>query len=191
MTQTPTKWAERKDKLFITVESSNATDVKVNFTENSVSLTGSGITAKSSDVHPIQVNLALFKNIVPAQSSFKVIGPSIQILCIKADAGYWEKLVNEPNSKTKGWLSVDWNLWKDEDEEKADEQVNFGGGGAGGYGDMSNMMNMMQGGGMGGMGGMDMSALQGMGGMGGMGGADSDDEEEEEGAPAADLKDLE
>ncbi|CUG92648.1 Hypothetical protein, putative [Bodo saltans] len=186
MTQTPTKWAERKDKLFITVESSNATDVKVNFTDNSVSLTGSGITAKSSDVHPIQVNLALFKNIVPAQSSFKVTGPSIQILCIKADAGYWEKLVNEPNAKTKSWLSVDWNLWKDEDEEKADEQVNFGGGGmgGGGYGDMSNMMNMMQGGGMG---GMDMSALQGMG---GMGGADSDDEDEE-GAPAADLKDLE
>lgn len=180
MAQTPTKWAERKEKLFITVEASNATDVKVDFTENTVVLTGSGITAKSSDVHAIQVNLVLLKNIVPAQCSFKVTGPSVQILAIKAEPGYWEKLVNEPSAKTKSWLSVDWNLWKDEDEEKADEQVNFGGGGMGGYGDMSNMMNMMQGGGMGGLGGM--------GGMD-MGGADSDDEDEE--PPAADLKDLE
>lgn len=169
------KWAERKDKLFITVEASNAADVKVNFTENTISLTGTGITAKSPEAHPIQVNLTLIKAIKPDESSFHVTGPTVQILCIKAESGYWEKLVSEPNSKTKNWLSVDWNLWKDEDEEQADEKINFGG-----YGDMGNMMNMMQGGGMG---GMDMAGL------GGMGGADSDDEDEE--PPAADLKDLE
>lgn len=130
------KWAERKDKLFITFEASNAKDVKVDVTEKSVTVSGTGITATSEE-HPIAATLNLSKAVVPDKKSFKVLGQTIQVVCFKAEEGYWNKLVTDPSNKTKNWLTVDWNLWKDEDEEKEDEKLNFGG-----YGDMSNMMNM-------------------------------------------------
>ncbi|KPI90759.1 hypothetical protein ABL78_0195 [Leptomonas seymouri] len=207
MSHLPIKWAERHDRLFITVEASNSTDVQVNFTEKSVTISGKGITAKSTEPRELKDELQLLKEIVPADSTFKVLGVGIQICAIKKEEGYWNRLVDEPTKATKGWLSVDWNLWKDEDDEADNAAAaNFGG-----YGDMGGMdmggMGGMGMGGMGGMGGMDMasmmSALGGAGGAGGMGG-DSDDEEpleedehgerpeeEEEGdKPAADLSDL-
>eukprot|EP00796_Vickermania_ingenoplastis_P006147 gene6147-4426_t len=180
MSHLPIKWAERADRLFITVEASNATDVTIHFTEKTIAISGKGITAKSSDVRELKDEIALLKEIKPSESTYKVLGVSIQICAIKKEEGYWNKLVDQPAKATKNWLSADWNLWKDEDDEddKADNADGFGG-----YGDMSSML-----GGMGGMGGMaDM-----MGGMGGMGGMniedmpDSDDEDEE----AADLSDL-
>lgn len=187
MSHLPIKWAERHDRLFITVEASSGTDVKVTFTEKTVSITGNGITAKSSEPHELKEELHLAKEIVPADSTFKVLGVSIQICAIKKEEGYWNCLVEEPTKATKGWLSVDWNLWKDEDDEAEENAAaaNFGG-----YGDM---------------GGMDMASMMAaMGGAGGAGGAghmdcDSDDEEsteseddkeEENKKPAADLSDL-
>ena len=164
MTQAPSKWAERKDKLFITVDASNATDVKVDFEPSRISVSGSGITARSSEAHAFKVEFNLNGEVVPEKSTFKVLGQSIQVCAVKKSSGYWNKLVVEPAKVTKGWLSADWNLWKDEDDEAKPENVDFGG-----YGDMANMMNF--GGGAG--------APEG----------DSDDEEEE--PPAADLKDLE
>lgn len=194
MSHLPTKWAERQDRLFITVEASNATDVQVTFTEKTISISGKGITAKSSEAHELKDELHLLKEIVPADSTFKVLGVAIQICAIKKEEGYWNRLVDEPTKATKGWLSADWNLWKDEDDEAEENAAaaNFGG-----FGDM---------GGMGGMGGMDMASMMAaMGGAGGAGGmeCDSDDEEPEDGIegeeeddeaagekPAADLSDL-
>lgn len=159
MSHVNVKWAERSDKLFITVELSNAKDVKVDFEAQKVTVSGTGQTA-TSEAHSVSATLNLLKTIVPEQGSYKVFGQYVQVLCIKADKGYWNKLVTEPSNKTKNWLSADWNLWKDEDEEKEDENVNFGG-----YGDMSNMLNMQN-----------------------LGGADSDDEEEPAQADLKDLE---
>ncbi|ORC92010.1 Wos2 protein [Trypanosoma theileri] len=179
MTHLPTKWAERKDKLYITLQVSGATDVDIKFTEKTISITGKGITPKSSEPHDLKDEITLLKEIVPEKSTFKVLGVAIQVCAEKKEEGYWNKLVDQPTSRTANWLSVDWNLWKDEDDE--DEAP----AGFGDYGDLSNMLNM---GGMGGMPGMG-----GLGGMEGMEGMDDSDDEEEEGtaeAPAADLKDL-
>lgn len=180
MSHIPTKWAERKDKLYITIQAAGATGVDIKFTENSISVTGKGITPRASEPHDLKDQITLLKEIVPEKSTFKVTGVGIQVCAAKKEEGYWNKLVNLPNKQTKNWLSVDWNLWKDENEED-DVPAGFGD-----YGDLSRMMNM---GGMGGMGG-----LGGMDGLGGMG--DSDDEEmdgeDEDTAGVSDeqLKDL-
>lgn len=163
------KWAERDDCLYVTVEASNATDVKVTFEDKKIIIVGQGITAKSSEPHTLQDAIQLYKEIKPAESTFKVLGTCIQINAIKTEKGYWGKLVE---GLSKGWLSVDWNLWKDEDDEETNAAGDFGG-----YGDLSSMM--------GGAGGMDFSNLMGGQGLGG-GEMDSDDEENEE-----NLKDLE
>ncbi|EAN76985.1 CS domain containing protein, putative [Trypanosoma equiperdum] len=164
----PTKWAERNDKLYITLQVASAKDVNITFTDKTIKISGQGVTQRSSEPHELKDEITLLKEIVPEKSSFKVLGVSIQVCAAKKDEGYWNKLVDQPTSSTKNWLSVDWNLWKDEDE--ADEVP----AGFGDYGDLSNMMNM---------GGMDMGGMD-------MGAMDDDSDDEEEDAPA-DLKDLE
>jgi prostaglandin-E synthase len=168
----PVKWAQRKDKLFVTLDAISATGVSVEFADSSITVSGTNGATKA----PFLTKLSLFKPIDPAGSSYKVLGPCIQVAAKKAEsAPHWDKLVVEPTKQTKNWLSCDWSLWKDEEDEKADERVDFGG-----YGDMGNMMNF------GGAGG-DMNF-----GGGDEGGADSDDEAGEAPAAsdAADLKDL-
>eukprot|EP00758_Cryptobia_borreli_P006112 Tbor_TRINITY_DN5083_c0_g4::TRINITY_DN5083_c0_g4_i1::g.14240::m.14240/K15730/PTGES3; cytosolic prostaglandin-E synthase len=162
-THAPVKWAERKDKLFITVETSNASNVNVKFTEESISVSGEGKTAKMLDGGLFNFTINLKHRIEPGKGSYKVLGQGIEICAIKAESGpYWERLTKEPSKTTKNWLSSDWNLWKDEDEEKEGERVDFGG-----YGDVSHMVQTMQGGG----GHLDI---------------DSDDED----LPPADISDL-
>jgi hypothetical protein len=186
------KWAQRADKLFITIEVTDATDVNAKFDEKTVEVTGNGKhKVGATSPAPFSVKLNLLHEIDPAQSGHKVSGMAIQVLATKKDttAEWWAKLTEEA-PKTIKWLSVDWALWKDEDDT---EEKNLGA-----YGDTGNFgMGGGMGGmpGMGGMGGMDlqsmlsgmggMGGLGGMGGMGGMGGGDSDDEEGN-----ADLGDL-
>ena len=217
---THVKWAERKDKLLITVEAKDATDVKVTFEDNKVMACGKGITKVGGEAVEFAVAIELLKTIDIAASTFHVTGAGVQILAIKTEAGaHWEKLTSEPSKKFKNYLSCDWALWKDEEDEEADEKMSFGGGGAGGpggYGDMGNMMGGMGGpggpggaggmdmasmmqnmggaGGAGGMGGMDMAEMMknmgGAGGAGGMGGMGGEEDSDDEEAPAADLEDL-
>lgn len=204
----PVKWAQRKDKLFITVEVKDATKVNVDFQEKTITVTGTGINKVSqTDASDFKTVLNLAGEIDPTKSTFHTTGFSIQVCAIKKEVSdeHWPKLTVEAAKTLKNWLSVDWALWKDEDEEKEGEKVDFGGyggdmGGMGGMGGMPpGMMGGMPGmggaGGAGGMGGMDMQQLMaqmgGMGGMGGMAGgmpgmegmggeegADSDDEAE-------------
>ena len=163
----PVKWAQRKDKLFVTVDVVSATNVAVNFGENTITVSGTPAAAGSL---PFSSHLVLSHAIDPSGSTYKVLGPCIQIAAKKATSGpHWDKLLDAKKVK---WLSCDWALWKDEEDDKGnDPAVNFGG-----YGDMGNMMN-----------------FDGLGGPTG-GDEDSDDEAPAEGADdaanAADLKDL-
>eukprot|EP00658_Telonema_sp_P-2_P071955 TRINITY_DN6114_c0_g2_i3.p2 TRINITY_DN6114_c0_g2~~TRINITY_DN6114_c0_g2_i3.p2 ORF type:complete len:125 (+),score=50.24 TRINITY_DN6114_c0_g2_i3:159-533(+) len=72
----------------------------------------------------------------------KVLGQTVQIVAIKKnkEEEYWMRLTKEPTKTTKNWLSADWGLWKDEEEEIKGEQVDFGG-----YGDLNHMVQGMQG----------------------------------------------
>lgn len=191
------KWAQRKDKLFITVDVKDAQKVNVDFQDKTITVTGTGIhTVSGTTASDFKTVLNLFDEIDTAKSTFKTTGFSVQVCAIKKDANkeHWSKLTTEAPKAVKNWLAVDWSLWKDEEDEVAGEKVDFGG-----YGDMGGMGGMMGGmpgmGGMGGgMGGMDLQAMMaqmggmgGMGGLGGMGGmgddegaegGDSDDEAE-------------
>jgi len=186
------KWAQRKDKLFITLEVTDATEVDVKFTETTIEVTGNGKhKVGATAATPFTTKLILSHEIDPAQSGHKVGGHAIQVLATKKDATapFWEKLTQESPKALKQWLSADWALWVDEDEKDEKglgaygDMGNFDMGGMGGMGGLDQMLGGM--GGMGGLGGM--GGMGGLGGMGGMGGGDSDDED----GAAADLGDLE
>eukprot|EP00993_Chasmostoma_nieuportense_P003432 NODE_4149_length_834_cov_48.407355_g3991_i0.p1 GENE.NODE_4149_length_834_cov_48.407355_g3991_i0~~NODE_4149_length_834_cov_48.407355_g3991_i0.p1 ORF type:complete len:187 (-),score=57.84 NODE_4149_length_834_cov_48.407355_g3991_i0:218-778(-) len=166
----PCKWAQRQDKIFLTIELADAKDVKVDFESKSAKFAASGRTSSSEGDFAHTFNF--FGEINTEESTFKALAREIKLQIIKKEPGFWDRLTEEPSKHSKNFLSCDWDLWKDEDD--ADDNPDFG------MGDMGGM------GGMGGMGmeGMDFSSMGGMGGMGG----DSDDEEE--GGPP-DLEDME
>jgi hypothetical protein len=131
------KWAQRATALYVTIEVVDATDVDVRFGDSSISVSGKGTTKSDAAVAGFSVFLSLDGGLAASGHSFKVLGHSIQIHASKDSAGHWDKLTVESPKVLKKWLSCDWALWKDEDEEDTSEKLNFGGGG---YGDIGNLL---------------------------------------------------
>uniref|UniRef100_A0A7N0VCA9 Co-chaperone protein p23 n=1 Tax=Kalanchoe fedtschenkoi TaxID=63787 RepID=A0A7N0VCA9_KALFE len=168
------KWAEREDKVFITVQLPNAADAKVVLEPEGVF----GFTASGgADKQPYEIKLNLHDKVNVEESKINV-GPR-NVFCIieKAEKQWWKKLVKDV--KTPHYVKVDWDKWVDEDDDEP----------AGGAGDLdmggmdfSKFSDMGGMGGLGGMGGMGgLEGLGGMGGMSGMGGMGDFDDTEDEG----------
>lgn len=151
MTQSLTpafKWAEDNERIFLTIELPSATDV-------SIQLQPTRFTFKAKQANDTyQLDFELPKSINTDKSTWSVKGRQVEVVLVKAeeDEGYWHQLLKDKN-QYKGRVKIDWDLWRDEDEEKALPD-DFGG----------------MGGGMGGMGGGMGGGMAGMPGMGGMGG---------------------
>eukprot|EP00193_Tetraselmis_chui_P005179 CAMPEP_0177767682 /NCGR_PEP_ID=MMETSP0491_2-20121128/9269_1 /TAXON_ID=63592 /ORGANISM="Tetraselmis chuii, Strain PLY429" /LENGTH=198 /DNA_ID=CAMNT_0019284341 /DNA_START=134 /DNA_END=730 /DNA_ORIENTATION=- len=188
-TLTPiTFWAQRADKLWITLDVQDCTSPSISF-EN---VDGAGkleFKGTASEGKVYALSLPMFKEIKPDDCKIRAGPRKIELVVFKAeDNDWWPRLTKE---KTKDQhIKADWDKWADEDDDEGEGGGDF---------DMSNMasmgnfQNMMGGGGMGGMGGMDMASMMGGmgGGMGGMdmasmmggmaggaeGGEDSDDED--------------
>ncbi|XP_039036775.1 uncharacterized protein OsI_027940-like isoform X2 [Hibiscus syriacus] len=168
------KWAQRADKVFITVQLSDSKDAKVNLEPEGV-FNFSG-TVGTGNTH-YELKLDLYDKVIVEESKINVGVRSIFCILEKAEKVWWKKLLRG-DGKAPHYVKVDWDKWVDEDEDKGAGNLDSGGmdfsnfGGMGGMGDMMGGMGGM----MGGMGGM-------MGGMGGMGGMDefegSDDEGQE------------
>ena len=147
MTQSLTpsfKWAEDAERIFLTIELQSATDVQIKFEPSHLTFTAKQGT--STDTYTLDFELP--KKINTEQSTYSVKGRQVEVVLVKADEdeGYWHALLKDKN-QYKGRVKIDWDLWRDEDEEKALPD-DFGG--------------------MGGMGGMGGGGMPGMGGMGGM-----------------------
>merc|ERR1711916_146558 len=180
----PIKWAQRKDRVFVTLGVQDVTGETISLTETKLSFSGTDGSGVG-----YATDIEFFEEIDAAASSYVVRPRAVEFLIMKKeqeeDAEHWPRLTK---AKIKApWLACDWSKYVDPDEEdQADDSGlgDFGMGGMGGMGgpggvggmDLSQLMAGMGGaGGMGGMGGMpDLSAM--MAGMGGAGG-DSDDDD--------------
>jgi hypothetical protein len=139
------RWAEDSSHIFLTVELESASSVDVKLSPSHFAFTGS---RGGDSSHSYLLDFELCKRIQPDKSSWSVKGREVEVLLVKAeeDEGYWHSVLKD-RQQYKGRVKIDWNLWRDEDEEKAMPD-DFGG--------------------MGGMGGMGAGGMPGMGGMGGM-----------------------
>ncbi|KAM0887928.1 hypothetical protein ACQ4PT_028679 [Festuca glaucescens] len=171
------RWAQRIDKVYITVQLPDAKDAKVNLEPDGVF---SFSATAGTDGNSYESKLDLNDKVNVEASKISVGVRSIFCIVEKAEAKWWNKLVRD-DQKAPHFVKVDWDKWVDEDDDGADINVdgmdfaNMGGmGGLGGMGGMGDLASMM--GGMGGMGGMGMPQ-----GMGGMGMDEFDDESDEEG----------
>lgn len=142
------KWAQRQDKVFITVQLPDAKNAKVNLEPEGVFSFSASAGAEN---HLYELKLELFDKVNVEESKINVGVRSIFCILEKAEKGWWKKLLRG-DGKTPHYVKVDWDKWVDEDEDN-------------GAGDLD-------------LGGMDFSNFGGMGGDDGMGDfEDSDDEE--------------
>ncbi|KAJ3586896.1 hypothetical protein NHX12_013288 [Muraenolepis orangiensis] len=146
------KWYDRRDAVFIEFFVADSKDVKVNFDKTKFVFTCTGGDVK----HENEVDL--FEAIDKNESKQKRTDRSVLCCLQKAEPGKpWPRLTKEKAKVT--WLSVDFNNWKDW-EEDSDEEI-------GNFDKFSDMMNTMGG---------DQDEMPDLGGGEDEDSADSDDE---------------
>ncbi|KAI8886619.1 HSP20-like chaperone [Backusella circina FSU 941] len=157
-------WAQRADVIYLTVEVADIKNHDVNVTNDKFSFKGVG----EKEENQYEAEIEFYKEVDHEQSKQHLTDRNLTIIFYKKEEEYWPKL--QKGSKPN-YLKIDFNKWKDEDdEEETGGAPNDPMGGMGGMGgmDFASLMQQAGGGGMGGMGGpgglpgMDM----GMGGPG-------------------------
>ncbi|KAI7757137.1 hypothetical protein M8C21_029490 [Ambrosia artemisiifolia] len=160
------KWAQREDKVFITVVLADTKDAKVNLAPEGVF----SFSAKAGE-HEYDLKLELFDKVNVEESKINIGERSIFCILEKAEPKWWNKLL-AGDARAPHYVKVDWDKWVDEDDDAGPADLDMGGMDFSKFGDMGGMgMPGMGGMGMPGMGGMGMPGMGGMGmpGMGGMG----------------------
>ncbi|XP_019188476.1 PREDICTED: uncharacterized protein Os08g0359500-like isoform X1 [Ipomoea nil] len=157
------KWAQREDKIYITVLLADAKNPKVNLEPEGV-FTFSATAGAENHLYEFKIELQDKVNVEESKINIGVRN----IFCVleKEEKKWWNKLLRE--GKPPHYVKVDWDKWVDEDEDNGPpSDLDLGGMDFSKFGDMGGMGGM----GMPGMGGMGMPGMGGMGmpGMGGMG----------------------
>ncbi|XP_042993334.1 uncharacterized protein OsI_027940 isoform X2 [Carya illinoinensis] len=190
------KWAQRVDKVYLTVLLPDAKNAKVNLEPEGV-FTFSASAGAGDLLYELKLNL--FDKVDVEESKINIGVRSIFCILEKAEKVWWKRLMRE-DGKAPHFIKVDWDKWVDEDEDSGANDLDLGGmdfskfGGMPGMGGMGGMPGMggMGDDAMGGLGGMDFSKFGGMGGMGGMGddamGDDFEESDEDQEVSKSDKK---
>ena len=118
-----TKWAQRLDKVYLTIELPDAKDVKLNLRPDG----HFNFSAKApADGMQYELDLELFDAVSVEESQAAVAPRAICYLVKKAEAKWWPRLLKK-EGRPPVFLKVDWDKWQDEDDEDA---------GFGDFGDM-------------------------------------------------------
>jgi hypothetical protein len=172
------KWAQRKDRVFITVDVPDCKNHKIDITPEGL-LKFSG----ESSTNNYGFELQLFGDVIVDECKWNTKGRNIFLSIMKkeleGDEQFWARFTKEKLKHPH--IHVDWDKWADEDDDEEDVKEvgkewdpsmmqGMGGGAPGGMPGMPGMPGMGGLGGMPGLGGMGggMPGMPGMGGMGGM-----------------------
>ncbi|KAL5779005.1 hypothetical protein ACOSQ2_009742 [Xanthoceras sorbifolium] len=149
MSRHPTvKWAQRSDKVYITIDLPDAQDVKLKLEPEGKFLFSA---TSGADKIPYEVDIDLFDKVDVNESKASAGLRNICYLVKKAENKWWSRLVKQ-EGKPPVFLKVDWDKWVDEDEETEDKpggadmdfgdfdfsKMNMGGEGADALGDDEN-----------------------------------------------------
>ncbi|XP_069111175.1 prostaglandin E synthase 3-like isoform X2 [Argopecten irradians] len=132
-------WAQRKDKIYLTINLEDSKETTINISENEFHFKGKGGPEKKA----YEVKLEFFNEVIPSDSKYQVLPRNVPCVIKKKEEGvFWPRLVKE--KQKVHWIKTDFARWKDEDDSDFDEEEPM---------DLNEMMQNM--GGMGGMGGME------------------------------------
>eukprot|EP01016_Furgasonia_blochmanni_P021320 TRINITY_DN235_c0_g1_i1.p1 TRINITY_DN235_c0_g1~~TRINITY_DN235_c0_g1_i1.p1 ORF type:complete len:230 (+),score=85.65 TRINITY_DN235_c0_g1_i1:67-756(+) len=115
----PIKWAQRKDKLFVTIEARDIKDEKVDLiAPNQLRFVG------TSDNQKYDYTLEFFGDIDVEKSKWNKLGLHLQLDIAKKESGpHWKRLTKE--DKKFNNISIDWSKYIDEDDEDEAEDKGF------------------------------------------------------------------
>ncbi|KAJ6852424.1 uncharacterized protein M6B38_255625 [Iris pallida] len=108
-----TKWAQRSDKVFITIELPDAKDLKLTLQPDGQF---SFYATSGSDKIPYELDFELYDKVNVEESKAAVGLRNICYLVKKAETKWWSRLLKQ-EGKPPVYLKVDWDKWVDEDEE--------------------------------------------------------------------------
>ncbi|KAF4377166.1 hypothetical protein G4B88_009158 [Cannabis sativa] len=107
------KWAQRSDKLYITIDLPDAQDVKLKLEPEGKFLFSA---ISGADKIPYELDLDLFDKVDVNESKASVGLRNIRYLVKKSEDKWWSRLLKQAG-KAPVFLKVDWEKWVDEDEE--------------------------------------------------------------------------
>jgi len=110
----PVLWAQRKNLLYVKVQLEDCRNPTIKVDKDSIYYKGKGGT----DNKEYEVTLEFLKEIKPEESKYSVKDRATEFVLIKAEDGYWKRLLKEDTKFH--WLKVDFNKWKDEDDSDDD-----------------------------------------------------------------------
>ncbi|XP_005098826.2 co-chaperone protein daf-41 isoform X2 [Aplysia californica] len=144
-------WAQRKDKILLTIQLENCSNPTIDIKDSSLYFKGKGGTGNVDH----EVLMEFNKEIDPQACKHQATGREIIFVLMKKEEshGFWPRLLKD--SKKVHYLKTDFDKWRDEDDSDVEEQEDF------------NLDEMMQS-----MGGLPGGAPPGLGEE-----EDSDDEE--------------
>ncbi|PAA71091.1 hypothetical protein BOX15_Mlig034517g2, partial [Macrostomum lignano] len=141
----PVKWAQRNDKLYLTICLEDVQNKQLDLTSNRLTFTGVGGT----DRKPHSTVIDFYAEVNPDESLQMANDREIVMSIRKKEPGpYWPRLTAD--KVKRHWIKTDFNRWVDEDEGPGGDED------GGGFGANDNQLESMlaqMGGGFGGAGG--------------------------------------
>lgn len=114
MSRHPTmKWAQRLDKLYITIDLPDAKDVKLKLEPDGKFLFSA--TSGAENI-PYELDIELFDKVDVNESKASIGLRNICYLVKKAEDKWWSRLLKQ-EGKPPVFLKVDWDKWVDEDDD--------------------------------------------------------------------------
>ena len=124
------KWAQRKDRVLLTIECENCEEPKlrienVDDDENDkkfgvLSLAGQG--TRNGKACAYDLNLEVFGELNKSESKVSVSERKIVLVLLKSRSGpHWPRLLRA-KGKSPANVKVDWDLYMDSDEEEEEEK---------------------------------------------------------------------
>jgi len=109
-------WAQRNDKLYVTINVEDCQNPVINFESDKVVFSGTG----GPDKLDYELTMTFYGDIEPTQSKFATLSRHIPMIIRKKDSGtYWPRLLKE--ARKVHWLKTDFEKWRDEDDSDVDE----------------------------------------------------------------------
>ncbi|XP_028782430.1 co-chaperone protein p23-1-like isoform X4 [Neltuma alba] len=113
------KWAQRSDKVYVTVDLPDAKDVKLKLEPD-----GRFNFSAHKDEIPYEVDLDLFDKVNVEESKYNIGVRNIVYVIKKAEKEWWDRLIKQ-EGKPPVFVKVDWDKWVDEEEENERAGMDF------------------------------------------------------------------
>ncbi|XP_021755997.1 uncharacterized protein At3g03773-like isoform X2 [Chenopodium quinoa] len=121
MSRTPEiLWAQRSDKVYLTVSLPEAKDIVVKCEPEGLFK----FSATGPQEEKYEFTLDLYGAIAPEGCKAKTGWRNILCSIQKEQRGWWKRLLKS-EEKTPPYLKVDWNKWRDEDDEESDSELAY------------------------------------------------------------------